>query len=103
MKTLIIMATIIIALNEAWAYSDTQIVNAIYRAEGGSKATWAYGIRSVNYTDVADARRICYNTVRNNRTRWNGEGDFIAFLGSRYCPVDKINWTRNVNAILERS
>ena len=73
-------------------YTDEQIVNAIYIIEGGAKATFAYGIRSVKYSTVAEARRICFNTVRKNRKRYADYGykqypDYLSFLQSRYCPT----------------
>ena len=91
-------------------YTDEQIVNAIYHAEGGAKATFAYGIRSVPYRDIKEARRICFNTVRNNRKRFAKQGkytDYIEFLGSRYCPVSahplNRNWVKNMRYFLARS
>ena len=90
-------------------YSDIDIVNAIYKAEGGNKATYLYGIRSVKYKDEAEARQICLNSVRNARKRWTKAGkpmDFITFMGLRYCPpkAHKLNsnWVRNVKYFLER-
>jgi len=71
-------------------YTDEQIVNAIYIIEGGAKATFAYGIRSVKYSTVAEARKICFNSVRNGRKRWIKAGkpyDLITFIGMRYCPT----------------
>jgi hypothetical protein len=95
------------------AYTDTQIVNAIYKAEGGAKATYAYGIRSVKYSTVAEARRICFNTVRNNRKRFAKQSkytDFLEFLASRYCPVGCDNdrgtnkyWVKNVRYFLKEA
>lgn len=97
------------------AYSDEQIVNAIYKAEGGSSAQYAYGIRSVHYDTKAEARRICLNTVRNNRKRYADYGHkrystYLEFLASRYCPVGadndpkglNKNWLKNVRYFLER-
>jgi len=94
-------------------YTDTQIVNAIYKAEGGAKATYAYGIRSVKYNTVDEARRICFNTVRNNRKRFAKQSkytDFIDFLASRYCPVGCVNdrgtnkyWVKNVRYFLKEA
>lgn len=74
------------------AYTDEQIVNAIYKAEGGKNAQYLYGIRSVRYSTPQEARRICHNTVRNNRKRYaeygyKTHGSYLAFLASRYCPV----------------
>lgn len=86
----------------------TRVVNAIYRAEGGSKAKVPYGILSVRVRDAAHARRVCEATVRNNWDRWEAAGrpgDFVSFLGRRYCPpaadpVGHRNWVRNVTSII---
>ena len=94
------------ARSEEW--SDEQIVNAIFRAEGGYEATYLYGIRSVSYDTEDEARRICFNTVRNNRKRFSDYGykqyaTYLEFLASRYCPINADNdngtnkyWLRNV-------
>lgn len=99
--------------DENW--TDTQIVNAIYKAEGGVKAQYAYGIRSIRYNSITEAKRICFNTVRNNRKRYTQYGhkdfpDFLSFLASRYCPTTgklskaekKLNgnWLKNVKYFL---
>ena len=99
---------------KAWAMSDEQIVNAIFKAEGGYKATYLYGIRSVKYKDEADARQICLNTIRNNRKRYADYGyktydTYLEFLASRYCPIGCDNdtgtnkhWVKNVEYFLEQ-
>ena len=71
-------------------YSDEQIVNATWVIEGGHKAQYAYGIRSVKYSSLAEARRICLRTVANNRVRFTKQNeykDYLDFLASRYCPT----------------
>ena len=90
-------------------YTDTQIVNAIYQAEGGNKATLLYGIRSVPYDTPQEARRICFNSVRNNRARWVKAGrpePFIVFMGRRYCPPKahpkNSHWVKNVRWFLQK-
>jgi len=96
-------------------YTNEQIVNAIFKAEGGYKAKYLYGIRSVQYKDEADARRICLNTVRNNRTRFikqTKHKNYLEFLASRYCPTkgnlsnaeQKLNhnWLNNVRYFLQK-
>ena len=99
-------------LSYAQEYTDEQIVNAIYQAEGAEKATYLYGIRSVSYKDEAEARRICFNTVRNNRIRFKKQdryNDYLSFLVSRYCPIGAENdpnglnrhWLKNVRYFLE--
>lgn len=86
----------------AQVYTDEQIVEAIYKAEGGAGADYLYGIRSVRYEDAAEARRICFNTVRNNRRRYKEYGrknyaTFLEFLASRYAPVGAENDPRGLN------
>jgi len=93
-------------------FTDEQIVEAIYLAEGGTAAQYAYGIRSIKYSTVAEARRICFNTVRNNRKRFAKQTkytDYLEFLASRYCPVNCDNdrgtnkfWLKNVRYFLGR-
>jgi len=90
-----------------------RIVDAIYRAEGGAKAQYLYGIRSVKYKDAEEARRICYNTVRNNWGRWEKSGqqvEYLVFLANRYAPIGaendpkglNNNWLRNVRFYLNK-
>jgi len=82
---------------------DEGLADAIFKAEGGHKATWLYGIKSVSYTDEADARRICLNTIRNHRKRHAKHTcgvEFVECLGNRYCPptIHPLNkhWVKNV-------
>lgn len=95
--------------------SINKMVNAIGKAENSKK--YPYGIVSVSIKGKtqaereAYARKICYNTVRNNWTRFNNQSkytDFVEFLGSRYCPVGaendpkglNKNWVKNVKFFL---
>jgi len=94
-----------------WAdYSNDEIANAIFKAENSSK--YPYGIKSVpTYGNKEYARKICLNTIRNNRKRFANQTkykDFISFLGSRYCPTTipseyylNKNWIKNVNYYLK--
>lgn len=87
-----------------------KVVDAIYLAEGGAKAKVPYGILSVKVRSKEHARQVCERTVRNNWRRWEDAGrpgDFISFLGARYCPpstdpVGHVRWVRNVTAISSR-
>jgi len=96
-------------------YTNEEIVNAIYKAEGADKATYLYGIRSVSYDTPEEARQICFNTVRNNRKRYQNYGHdkystYLEFLQSRYCPIGADNdpkglnnhWLKNVKFFLEK-
>lgn len=93
--------------NDWLRFTNDEIANAVYRAEGGKKAKVPYGILSVRVKDEADARRVCIRTIQNNRARFAKQtkyDDFIEFLGSKYCPVSehKLNrfWVKNVKSIL---
>lgn len=87
-------------------YSNEQIANAIYRAENSVK--YPYGIKSIDtHGDKEYARKICLNTIRNNRVRFAKQTqykDFLEFLGSRYCPpsAHSLNkhWVKNVRYFL---
>jgi len=101
-------------LEKNWLdYSDDEIADAIYQAEGGPKAKVPYGILSIKVGSVQEARRICLNTIRNNRVRFANQSiftDYIEFLGSRYCPVGadndpqglNKNWVKNVKYFLTK-
>lgn len=81
-------------------YTDQEIVNAIYRAEGGENAQYLYGIRSVKYDNANEARQICFNTVRNQRKRHKAHTcnlSFLECLARRYCPINAQNDTKNLN------
>ena len=96
-----------------FVWTDSKIADAIYMAEGGKKARVPYGILSVKVKDEADARRICLNTIKNNRKRYKEYGykthdNYLDFLADRYCPpsVDPIgnrNWKKNVRYFLNKS
>ena len=92
-------------------YTVEQIVNAIRKAEGNPN----YGIVSVKCSTSAECRKICFNTVKNNRKRFADYGhknhaDFISFLASRYCPIGAENdpkglnrhWEKNVRFFLKK-
>lgn len=89
-------------------YSNDQIANAIYHAEGGAKTNHPYGILA--HYKTTSSRQACINTIKHARRDFV-EGDFIAFLGNRYCPVGASNdprglnknWVRNVKRLLARA
>ena len=113
MKALILITLIMLAgcnQKPAWAeidYTNEQIANAIYKAEGGAKTSHPYGILA-HYKHTSP-RQACLNTIAHARRDFQG-GDFISFLGARYCPVGASNdprglnknWVRNVKYFLSR-
>ena len=104
----LIIGLVLIGQDPAWAYTDAQIVDAIYIAEGGRATKHPYGILKKFKTTTP--RQACFNTVRRLRGTWNGKGDLIAHIGKTYCPVGAANdprglnknWVPNVNAILAK-
>jgi len=109
----ILMAAFLLISNFAFAYTDQELADAIFKAEGGYKAKYLYGIRSVKYRDEQEARQICLNTIRNNRIRFrqqNKYDDYLEFLASRYAPLNadndkkglNKNWIRNVKYFLNQ-
>lgn len=68
-----------------------ELANAIYKAEGGVKASHPYGI--MTHYKTTTARQACINTARHawrdyavGASNTSKEG-YIAFLGARYCPT----------------
>ena len=77
------------------------IVSAIRYAENGGKGR-EYGIlhKRVKPTYRSQAG-WCSATVQKNYDRWvkaGSKGDFISFLGSRYCPIGAENDPNGLNA-----
>jgi hypothetical protein len=93
-------------------YSNDQIVEAIGKAENSVK--YPYGIKSIDTKGNEEyARKICFNSVRNNRKRWIEAGkpeDLISFISRRYCPINapddptglNKNWISNVKYNLKK-
>ena len=105
----LLIASLAVSLARAEGETDTQIVNAIYRAEGGMKTRHPYGILA-KYKHTTP-RQACFNTVRSARQRFAkqaAEGDFVVFLARTYCPIGAANdpgglnrhWIKNVKYFL---
>lgn len=87
--------------------SDQKLADAIFKAEGGFKTAYPYGIRSVKCAGLSECRKVCLNTIRNNRTRWTKAGNpgtYLEFLASRYAPIQahSLNryWLGNVQKFM---
>ena len=104
---LIICSSLIRGCGVARAYTNEQIANAIYVAEGGGKTPHPYGI--LPHYKHTTSKQACLNTIAHAKRDFRG-GDFIAFLGNRYAPVGaandpynlNTNWVRNVRCYLNR-
>lgn len=70
-----------------------RLADAIYRAE--NSRGHPYGIMK-KYAHTSP-RQACINTIKHKLRRWNGQGDFIVFLGQTYSPpAINPNWVRLV-------
>jgi len=84
----------------------TNIVDAIYRVEGGTNTHHPYGI--LRHFTTTTPRQACFNTVQHAMHDYkvhNIDRTFIYFLADRYCPpsADKqgnLNWKINMVRIL---
>ena len=92
-------------------WTDNEIADAIYLAEGGEKASSPFGILSVKCEGYDACRQICLNTIRNNRRRYAEWGykehaTYLEFLWHRYAPpkAHPLNrhWLKNVLFFLEK-
>ena len=110
MKLTLIIAAIAATTAAAAPLPETEVnrmADAIYRAEGGSKARVPYGVLSVKVSGKEEARRVCERSIVNNYARWQKAGkpgDFIGFMGDRWCPASadprgNVNWKNNVRKI----
>ena len=100
--------------SSAYAYTPENLADAIYKAEGGIKATYAYGIRSVKYQSLEEARQICLRTIRNHMNRHrehNCRLEFLECLSQRYAPTKGAtndpkglnrNWLSNIRYFLRK-
>ena len=83
---------------------DWFILLAIRKAENGRPGL-EFGIMHPKANDLDSQAGWCAASIVKNRQRWDGKGDFVEFMGRRYCPVgaendpDNLNrhWVKNVN------
>lgn len=92
-------------------YSVNQWADAIYKAEGGEKTRYPYGILA-KYKHTTP-RQACINTISSKYKAYKKLGlktPFIAFLASKYAPIGakndptglNRNWIKNVNHYLTK-
>jgi len=106
MKHLLWLCVFAIPAMSEIPWKPEAIADAIYRAEGGSKTRWPYGVKSVKTNGEAHARRVCLNTIDRAAGEWKihgrvRHGCFIKYLSLRYCPPSldpdgNRNWVKNV-------
>ena len=100
MKKLLVLFLILCSPVFASSVNVEVLADAIYKAENSK--SHPYGILA--HYNRTTPRQACLNTINHALRDWDGRGDFITFLGSRYCPVGakndptglNKNWVRNV-------
>lgn len=78
-----------------------RLADAIKRAE--NSYSHPYGVMR-SYCRAGDpdgqCRKGCLQTIRKRLKMWDGQGDFITYLGSTYCPPSahylNKHWVKNV-------
>ena len=113
MKTLIFSILFLVLTTPAsYAYTDDQLADAIYKTENSKK--YPYGIVSIDTKgNEVYARKICLNTIRNQRRRHaehNCGKDYLTCLRDRYAPINakndptglNSNWLRLVKYFLNK-
>jgi hypothetical protein len=93
--------------SEANIINIERLADAIYQAEGGIKTRFPYGILT-KYKHTTP-RQACINTIKHALRDYRGTGDFITYLGKRYCPIGCDNdngtnqyWIKNVKFWYEK-
>lgn len=104
--SLLYLAPTIQAIDPAYC---AKVADAIYWAEGGLKSRRPYGL--IKFTvPKGEYRKICLAHIEKYYRQWTGNGDFIAYLASKWAPTAKVphkeaqlnqNWLRNVRYFLE--
>jgi hypothetical protein len=103
------LCSVTISVRADW--TDAEIADAIFKAEGGTKTKHPYGILA-KYKHTTP-RQACLNTIRGHKKRHSDHNcgkDFISCLAQRYCPVGaandpqnlNVNWKRNVLYFLNK-
>ena len=73
---------------------------AIRKVEGSA----SYGIKSVPFSSISEAKAICIRTCRHKYAQWLKSGTkrpYLMYLADRYCPPSadrqgNINWKHNI-------
>jgi hypothetical protein len=75
------------AESEVYGYNVERLADAIYKAEGGSKTRYPYGILTKYKTTTP--RQACINTIVNQGKRHASHScglDYLSCLAKRYAP-----------------
>lgn len=119
MKTIVLciaclLLLVLLSMQGCESTEDDRLAMAIYHAEGGDKAKYPFGIRSVHCDSFSDCKNICEKTIRNNRYRFAQDGhkryrSYLEYLADRYCPshgrknaqAEHDAWLKNVKFFLQ--
>lgn len=91
--------TIMAAAHRNGCFGDNSLVLfAVRKAENGGPGI-EFGIECQRGTNLNMQAGWAAATIMKNRSRWyaiNARGNFIVFLGKRYCPLNSEVWIKNV-------
>ena len=83
-----------------------RLADTIYKAEGGNKTRFAYGVERITASgkrypyDVITAKSKCLESINRAHKRWirgGCKGDFVEFLGKTYAQ-DPL-WSKKVKRL----
>jgi hypothetical protein len=95
-RLLLILACLGRTVNDS--YDVERLADAIYKAEGGARAKYPYGILTKYKTTTP--RQACINTIRNQMKRHAAHDcgkDYLTCLRDRYCPLNAKNDPKGLN------
>lgn len=112
-KTLKLLSALIGSLllcQSALALDVERFADAIYRAEGGAKTRYPYGVKSVECSGERECRKVTVNSIRNNLKRYERSDKrkpFVEFMADRWVSIEADreghkNWVKNVTKIYNR-
>jgi len=115
MSLVVVTALMVSGVSSAAVSSEPdydKLAQAIWLAEGGTKAKKPFGILSVTCNGYTHCRQICLNTLKRNYHRWlvsDKSLTYLEFLQKRYAPMKvsndpkglNKNWLGNVRAFYE--
>lgn len=107
MKIFILCGSLIVSsCNAASDSYFNKLADAIYWAEGGEKSKKPYGLIKYNLKSKQAYRTQCIIHIKDYYKNWNGKGDFVNYLASKWSPTVGVskweaamnkNWIKNVS------
>lgn len=104
---------VVIALNGLWqgqsdAYTNEEICEAIFNAEGGEKSAKPYGLIYSDCETRAECYKVCVTTIKVYRRRFaklnrRENPDFIKYVSRTWAPLQAGNDPQGLNQYHEKN